>query len=149
MERIWKRELTPEAANAWMAQTPNLVTELGIEAVKFGPNFLVGRMPVTPKHHQPYGILHGGASVVFAESLGSFAANLCLPDDHYAVGLDINANHIRSKTEGYLLGTATAVHLGRSTQVWQIDIRDEAGHMVCTSRLTMAVVAKKPHRPLP
>lgn len=86
------------------------------------------------------GILHGGVSVVLAETLGSCAASLTLPPDRYAVGLDINANHIRAVKSGWVTGTCTPIHVGRSTQVWAIEIRDEAGKLTCTSRITMAVL---------
>lgn len=117
---------------------------LGIEFLEAGPDFLRGRMAVDRRTRQPFGALHGGASVALAETLMSYAANLCL--DHarkYGVGLEINANHIRSVREGWVTGTARAVHLGTMTHVWQCDICDEAGNMVCTSRMTIAVLDRK------
>lgn len=118
-----------------------MVAYLGIECVELGPDYLVGSMPVDHRTQQPFGMLHGGASCVLAESLGSIAANLTL--DHskqYAVGLDINANHLRSARSGRVIGRAEALHIGRSTQVWQIKITDEAGKLLVVSRLTMAVL---------
>ncbi|MCG8519177.1 hotdog fold thioesterase [Marinobacter xestospongiae] len=137
------------------ATTPNLemlaassentaVSTLGIEYLEIGDNFVRGRMPVDHRTHQPFGILHGGASVLLAETLGSMAANCCIREPgKVAVGLDINANHIRSVASGWVYGTARPVHLGSSTQVWEIIIEDENEKTVCVSRLTMAVVARR------
>jgi 1,4-dihydroxy-2-naphthoyl-CoA hydrolase len=116
------------------------VERLGIEFLQVGPDRLVARMPVDARTKQPAGILHGGASVLLAETLGSSAATLCLPPGRRAVGLDINANHVRAVSEGTVTGTCTPVHVGRSTHVWQIEIRDEAQRLVCTSRITMAIL---------
>ena len=121
-----------------------LIETLGIEFTEAGPDFLRGRMPVDPRTKQPYGLLHGGASVALAETLGSAAGNLCLDGDRsVAVGLEISANHLRPATQGWVIGTARPIHVGRSTQVWDIRIEDEAGHMTCISRLTLAVVPKQ------
>jgi len=117
------------------------VAGLGIEFLQVGPDRLRARMPVDARTRQPMGLLHGGASVLLAETLGSAAANLTLPPDHRAVGLDINANHVRAVRDGWVTGDCTPVHIGRTTQVWQIEIRDDAGRLVCTSRITMAVLA--------
>ncbi|GAA3578167.1 hotdog fold thioesterase [Marinobacter xestospongiae] len=137
------------------ATTPNLemlaassentaVSTLGIEYLEIGDNFVRGRMPVDHRTHQPFGILHGGASVLLAETLGSMAANCCIRESgKVAVGLDINANHIRSVASGWVYGTARPVHIGSSTQVWEIIIEDENEKTVCVSRLTMAVVARR------
>jgi 1,4-dihydroxy-2-naphthoyl-CoA hydrolase len=92
---------------------------------------------------QPYGLLHGGVSVVLAETLGSCGAAYASPEDHRAVGLDINANHIKGTTSGWVTGTARPVHVGRTTQVWQIDLRNDAGELTCVSRITMAVLAPR------
>lgn len=117
------------------------VSHLGIEFVQVGPDRLVARMPVDARTKQPAGILHGGASVLLAETLGSCAATLCLPPGRHAVGLDINANHVRAAREGWVVGDCRPVHLGRSTHVWQIEIREEASaRLVCTSRITMAIL---------
>jgi 1,4-dihydroxy-2-naphthoyl-CoA hydrolase len=108
-----------------------------------GEDWLRGTMPVDRRTRQPFGLLHGGASVALAESLGSLAGNLCLdPAREIAVGLDINANHVRSVTDGEVTGTARAVHVGRSTQVWEIRIVDARDRLVCISRLTLAVVPR-------
>jgi uncharacterized protein (TIGR00369 family) len=116
------------------------VSHMGIEFLEVGDNFLKGRMPVDKRTVQPFGILHGGASVLLAETLGSMAANCCLRDPGtVAVGLEINANHLRPATSGWVYGTATAIHLGSTTQVWDIVIEDENGKKTCISRLTMAV----------
>jgi 1,4-dihydroxy-2-naphthoyl-CoA hydrolase len=118
-----------------------LSEHLGIEFLEVGPDFLRGRMPVDQRTHQPFGALHGGASVALAETLMSYAANLCLERGRkYGVGLEINANHIRSVREGWVTGTARPVHLGATTHVWQCDICDAHGNTVCTSRMTIAVL---------
>jgi len=119
----------------------NAVGHLGIVFTEQGEDFLRGTMPVDARTLQPYGLLHGGASVLLAETLGSMAANLCLedPSQGQAVGLEINANHLRAMTEGTVVGTARPVHVGRSTQVWEIRIEDEQGRPVCVSRLTLAM----------
>jgi 1,4-dihydroxy-2-naphthoyl-CoA hydrolase len=103
----------------------------------------VATMPVDRRTHQPFGLLHGGATVALAESLGSSAANCCLDMEvEFAVGLEINANHLRSVRSGLVTGTARPVHIGRRTQVWETRVEDEAGRLVCVSRLTLAVMAR-------
>ncbi|SDD67464.1 hotdog fold thioesterase [Aquimonas voraii] len=127
--------------NAGSADT--LVQHLGIEVLEVGEDFIRGRMPVDHRTHQPFGLLHGGASVALAETLGSMAASLCVdPATQMAVGLEINANHLRAVTTGWVIGTARPIHVGRSTQVWDIRIENETGQPVCISRLTMAVVPR-------
>ena len=116
------------------------VHHMGIEFLQVGPDVLRARMPVDARTKQPWGILHGGASVVLAETLGSVAATLCLPPEQHAVGLDINANHIRATREGWVTGVCSPIHIGRSTHVWQIELRDDAGRLTCISRLTMAIL---------
>lgn len=118
---------------------------LGIEYLEIGEDFITARMPVDNRTHQPFGILHGGASVVLAESLGSIASVLTLdnPKTHRAVGLEINANHIRSVKSGWVYGKATPIHVGRTTQIWDIRITNEEGKLVCISRLTVAIVEAK------
>lgn len=139
---IWTRtptlpEITEESKNT-------VIANLGIEYLEIGDDYIKGRMPVDERTVQPFGILHGGASVVLAETLASMAANCCLKDDeHVAVGLEINANHISSASSGWVYGTARPVHIGGSTQVWEIRIESEQGRLVCISRLTMAVVRKR------
>lgn len=121
-----------------------MVEHLGISITQLGENFLSGTMPVDHRTIQPMGILHGGASVALAETLGSLAANLVVDKNKkYCVGLDINANHIRSAKQGLVSGTAKPLHLGSFTQVWTIEIVDEQNRLVCISRLTMAVLDRK------
>jgi 1,4-dihydroxy-2-naphthoyl-CoA hydrolase len=137
---IWK--VRPDVQAVMRMQQNTIADALGIEFSEIGDDYVRGTMPVDRRTHQPMGILHGGASVVLAESLGSMAANLCVDvSTHYCVGLDINANHIRAVRSGVVTGTARPVHLGRTTQVWEIRIEDDAGRLVCVSRLTMAVLA--------
>jgi len=122
----------------------NMAGLLGIEYTEVGPDYVCARMPVDERTRQPMGLLHGGASVALAETLGSIAAYCTIDaDKQYCVGLDINANHIRGVSEGFVHGKASPLHLGRSTQVWEIRITDEAGKLVCISRLTMAVLDRK------
>jgi len=136
---IWKQQLTPDDVNAMSRNT--MMATLGIRVSEIGDDYVRGTLPVDARTHQPYGLLHGGASVALAETLGSFAAMLTLdPSVEAAVGLDINANHVRGVKSGTVTGTARALHLGRSTQVWEIRIEDERGKLVCISRLTMAVI---------
>ncbi len=118
-----------------------LCSHLGMQFTERGRNYLSARMPVDARTIQPMGILHGGASVALAETLGSVAAWLCLAEGSNAVGLDINANHIRAVTSGWVQGKAMPVHIGRTTHVWQIEIVDERSKLICSSRLTMAIVA--------
>ena len=119
-----------------------IANHLGIEFTEIGTDYIVAKMPVDHRTHQPFGILHGGASVVLAETLGSIASYLCLKDPRkqHAVGLEINANHIRSVKEGYVYGRVTPIHVGRSTQIWEIKISNEENKLVCISRLTVAIV---------
>ena len=114
---------------------------MGIVVTEQGEDYLRGTMPVDERTLQPYGLLHGGSSAVLAESLASHAANLCLDDltRQQAVGLELNCNHLRAVTSGVVTGTARPLHVGRSTQVWDIRIEDEQGRLVCVSRLTLAV----------
>jgi len=136
---IWKQDTSLEHLNGWSRNT--LMEALGIRLTAIGDDWLQGTLPVDHRTHQPYGLLHGGASVALAETLGSTAAMLTLDaEKERAVGLDINANHVRGVTSGSVTGTARPLHIGRSTQVWEIRIEDDAGRLVCISRLTMAVV---------
>ena len=122
----------------------NMLEHLGIELTELGPDFIKAKMPVDHRTRQPAGILHGGASVALAESLGSIASTLCVDfAKYYCVGLDINANHIRSVSDGYVTGTARPLHTGRTAHVWEIKIENEAGKLVCISRITMAVIERK------
>lgn len=131
---VWKRNLE----NMPLPFKDNMVTHLGIEITQ-GDDHLIGTMPVDHRTIQPMGLLHGGASVVLAETLASIAANLCCDDGCHCVGLEINANHIRSVTAGMVTGFANAVHIGRSTQVWEVRLEDDAGRLTCVSRMTLAV----------
>lgn len=118
---------------------------LGIEFSEVGDDFLVARMPVDSRTHQPLKMLNGGASCALAETVGSMAANLCLDRTQFvALGLDINANHLKAVSTGYVYGKASPLHLGRKTQVWEIRITDENGNLTCISRLTMAVIPVTP-----
>ncbi|MBA5763280.1 hotdog fold thioesterase [Vibrio sp. 404] len=138
---IWKREINLDLLNQTSKNT--MIEHLQIKYSELGENYICATMPVCHFTHQPLGMLHGGASVVLAETLGSVAANFCVTEDSYCVGLDINANHVRAMRSGMVIGKATPIHLGVSTQVWQINMTDERERLVCTSRLTIAV---KKHR---
>jgi 1,4-dihydroxy-2-naphthoyl-CoA hydrolase len=118
-----------------------MVEHIGIEFLEVGDDYIKARMPVDHRTVQPAGLLHGGASVTLAETLGSVAANLCVDmSQKMCVGLDINANHVHSATCGFVYGVVKPIHIGASTQVWEIRITDEQGKLVCISRLTMAVL---------
>jgi len=139
MPRLWKQPVTTQTLTDIHKDTA--VERLGIEFLEVGDDYLRARVPVDTRTRQPYGILHGGVSVVLAETLGSCGAAFAAPEGHRAVGLDINANHLRATTSGWVTGTARPVHVGRTTQVWQIDLQDEQGRLTCVSRITMAVLA--------
>lgn len=113
---------------------------LGIVFTEIGADYVRGTMPVDARTKQPYGLLHGGASVLLAETLGSSAGNLCVPAGQRCVGIEINANHVRGARDGLVTGTARPLHIGASTHVWETRIEDERGRLVCVSRLTLAVV---------
>ncbi len=138
---IWKQQHDLATIERWSENT--MMRAIGIRITEIGDDFLRGTMPVDARTHQPYGILHGGASVALAETLGSTAAMLCCEDGMAAVGLEINANHIRAVRSGTVTGTARPLHIGRNTQVWEIRIENEAGKLTCVSRLTMAVVPQR------
>ena len=140
--KIWQTEITLQSIND---RSKNSMGEfLGIEFTEIGDDFLIARMPVNDRTKQPLGIMHGGSSCVLAETVGSTAANFCVDQTkNYCVGLDINTNHIRSIREGYVIGTAKPFHLGKSTQVWSIEIVDEQGKLISVNRLTMAVLERK------
>ncbi len=135
---MWKRTVTLEALNAMTAG--NMTGLLDIHFVFLGEDRLEATMPVDSRTHQPFGLLHGGASVVLAETLGSVAGYLCTEGDQNVVGLEVNANHMRSVRSGVVRGICRALHTGRRHQVWQIDIVDEQGALCCTARLTTAVI---------
>ena len=138
---IWKKPITLELCTQTSENTA--VSHLGIEFVEVGDDFLRARVPVDERTRQPFGLLHGGVSVVLAETLGSIGAYYASPEGHRSVGLDINANHIRAATSGWVTGTARPVHVGRTTQVWQIDMVNDAGELTCVSRITMAILAPR------
>lgn len=137
---IWFKDYTLDMLHG--VRDCNLAAHIGIEITEVGPNFLKGVMPVDKRTTQPFGILHGGASCVLAETLASVAAWMTVnPETHRAVGLEINANHIRAVTEGNVIGVAKPIHVGKRTQVWEIDITEETtGKRVCISRMTAAVI---------
>ncbi len=135
---MFRKDVTLEQLNALSQGT--LMEPLGIVITEIGEDFLRGTMPVDARTHQPYGLLHGGASVALAETLGSSAGGLCVGTDQGVVGIEINANHLRGVGSGTVTGTARPLHVGRSTQVWEIRIEDERGRLVCVSRLTLAVI---------
>ncbi|MDP3812995.1 MAG: hotdog fold thioesterase [Variovorax sp.] len=138
---IWKKPISIEELARIHLGTA--VEHLGIEFLEVGPDFIKARVPVDTRTKQPYGLLHGGVSVVLAETLGSCGAAYSAPEGHRAVGLDINANHLKGATSGWVTGITRPVHIGRTTQVWQIDMTNEAGELTCVSRITMAVLAPK------
>jgi 1,4-dihydroxy-2-naphthoyl-CoA hydrolase len=139
---IWRIQATPEQLIQRSGNT--LAEHLGIRVTEIGPDYLRATMPVNSHTHQPNGILHGGASVALAETVGSLAANLCVDVTKYVcVGQEINANHVRSVASGLVTATARPYHVGGRSQVWGIEIRDESDKLVCVSRLTMAVVERK------
>lgn len=143
---IWFKPVDITKAEA--AHKDTLLEHLDIKITEVGDNFIKGTMPVDHRTVQPYGILHGGASVALAESLGSIAAYLVVDQEKYVtVGQEVNANHIRPATSGRVTGIAKPIHIGRSSHVWSIEITNEAGKLVCISRLTMAVVEKSKLRP--
>lgn len=138
---IWFYPIDIKLANERGKNT--MAEHLGIEFIDAGEDFLTAKMPVDHRTKQPLGIMHGGASCVLAETVGSTAANFCVDQSQsYCVGLDINTNHIRSMREGFVIGIAKPFHLGKSTQVWSIEIRDENGKLVSVNRLTMAVLKR-------
>lgn len=139
---MFNPEATVESLNAFSRNTLN--AQLGIEFTEIGERHLSARMPVDHRTQQPFGLLHGGASVALAETLGSQAAALTLDLDlQFPVGLEINANHIKSVKDGFVEGTAKPIHVGRKTQVWEIKIANQAGDLVCISRITLAIIDKR------
>ena len=137
---IWLTPTTSEMLNKSRKMT--LAGHLGIEFLEVGNDYIKGRMPIDNRTITPFGILHGGASVAFAETLGSAAASLCVDRKKLCVGLEINANHVRPVKKGFVYGTARPIHRGNSTQVWEVQVQDEQGKLVCISRLTVAVIDK-------
>lgn len=139
---IWKHKVTIEMLNAF---NKNMSHYLDIEFTEIGSNFLIAKMPVNEKTMQPFGLLHGGASVVLAETLGSVASNLCVEDmtKEAVVGIEINANHLNGARSGYVYGKVSPLKIGRKIHVWQIDIHDENQKAICSSRLTTTVIKRK------
>lgn len=139
---IWKTTATPAQIN--QGAHGNMMGHLGIAITEVGDDYLTGTMPVDHRTIQPMGLLHGGASVVLAETLGSIAGSLaCNGHDEYVVGLEINANHIKSARSGLVTGVAKPIHVGGRTHVWEIRIANDANELVCISRITLAVIQKK------
>lgn len=140
--KIWQIEFDLKNINE---RAYNTMSEyLGIEFIEIGDDYISARMPIDHRTKQPIGIMHGGASCVLAETVGSTAANCCVDiSKYYCVGLDINTNHIRAVKDGYVIGTAKPYHLGKSTQVWGIEVKTEDGELVSVNRLTLAVLARK------
>lgn len=138
---IWHKELNLEEINSLFDRY--MAKLLDIKVAEITDNTLSCTMPITDNVRQPYGILHGGASVVLAESVGSVASNLIIDSEKYmGVGLDINANHLRPAKNGLLTATCTPLHIGKTTHVWDIKIKDERNRLVCISRLTVAIIKK-------
>lgn len=134
-------KITAELLNTFANNS--MIAHLGIEITALGEDYISGKMPVDHRTIQPFGILHGGASMVLAETLGSYGSYALIDKNlFYCVGLEINANHIRSVKSGYVFGHAVLLHLGRKTHVWKIDVSNEAGKLVCTGRFTVAVLKK-------
>ncbi len=138
MTTLWKKPISVEELTRIHENTA--AQHLGIEFLEVGPDFIRARIPVDARTRQPYGLLHGGVSVVLAETLGSCGAAYSCPEGQRAVGLDINANHLKGATAGWVTGITRPVHIGRTTQVWQIDLSNDAGELTCVSRITMAVL---------
>jgi 1,4-dihydroxy-2-naphthoyl-CoA hydrolase len=138
---IWKVTPSLEQITAFSQHT--MVSHLGIEFMEIGPDYITARMPVDERTVQPFNRLHGGASAALAETLGSVAGNLCVdPQKKVCVGLEINANHVRAARSGWVTGTVRPIHVGGTTQVWEIRIIDEQNRLVCISRLTLAVIER-------
>ena len=139
---IWHQPVDIEQLNAWGRSV--MAGYLDIVITTVGDDFLEGTMPVDARTHTPFGVLHGGASVVLAETLGSVGGTLCVDQrTHHCFGLDINSNHIRAVRSGHVVGIARPFHLGKTTQVWHIEIRDDAQRLVNVSRLTLAVIERR------
>jgi 1,4-dihydroxy-2-naphthoyl-CoA hydrolase len=138
---IWTQAISVESLTASNVNTA--VSHLGIEFLEVGDDFIKARIPVDTRTVQPYGFLHGGVAVVLAETLGSCGAARCIPDGYRVVGLDINANHLKSATSGWVTGITRPVHIGRTTQVWAIELTNDKGELTCVSRITIAVLAPK------
>ena len=139
--RVWKKPISIE--DLAKIHVGTAVEHLGVEFLEVGDDFIKARVPVDRRTKQPYGLLHGGVSVLLAETLGSCGAAYAAPEGYRCVGLDINANHLKGATSGWVTGITRPIHIGRTTQVWQIDLSNEAGELTCVSRITMAVLTPK------
>ena len=137
---MFNTSISLDTLNSW--GHGNMIEVLGIEFIDVQPDFIKAKMPVDSRTKQPYGLLHGGASVVLAETLGSIAASLAVadPTSQRGVGVEINANHMKSVKEGFVIGTCTALKIGKTLHVYDIKIHDESGNLVCVSRLTVAIL---------
>lgn len=137
---MFNTSISLDTLNSW--GHGNMIDVLGIEFIDVQPDFIKAKMPVDSRTKQPYGLLHGGASVVLAETLGSIAASLAVtdPTSQRGVGVEINANHMKSVKEGFVIGTCTALKIGKTLHVYDIKIHDESGNLVCVSRLTVAIL---------
>lgn len=144
MSKIWKQPISVSILNS-PPNTQTLVQHIGIEFTELGDDYLIAKMPVDHRTHQPMGLLHGGANVVLAETLGSVASAFCLDDigKQTVVGLEVNANHLRGVREGWVYGKVTPIRIGRTTHVWEINITDEQGRHTCVSRITIAVIDRR------
>ena len=141
MNRIWKSEHSLDEINALSVNT--MAETLGIEFIEIGDNFLRATMPVNKTVHQPYGLLHGGASAALAETIGSVASSLCIDaNKQICVGIEINCNHTRGKKSGMVTAKVSPLHIGATTHVWDIKITDEREKLVCVSRLTVSILKK-------
>jgi len=139
---IFNSSLTIDVLNKMFPNT--MIAHLGIVITRIGDDFIEATMPVDHRTHQPHGLLHGGASVVLAETLGSLAATCCVDmTKQYCVGLEINANHIKSAKQGFVTGITRPIHIGKRTQVWEIKITNPQQELLCVSRITMAVIDRK------
>ena len=138
---IWKKPISLEWLKSF--SEGSMVSHLGIEFLEIGPDFLVARLPVDSRTHQPIGLLHGGASVALAETVASTAAYCSVEEGYIAVGIEINANHVRKIETGWVTATATPVHLGKTTQVWETKIRDDENHLICISRMTLSMLNQR------
>ena len=138
---LFNKDLNPSELTSKCRNT--LVSNLGIEFTEIGEDFISAKMPVDQRTHQPFGMLHGGASLAMAETLGSMASHLIVDNNTYVcVGMEINGNHIRPVSSGWVTGTVKAVHIGKKSHIWEIIINNAEGKLVCISRLTMAVIEK-------
>jgi 1,4-dihydroxy-2-naphthoyl-CoA hydrolase len=139
---LFHPNVTLEILNKMSANT--MVEHLGIVFTAIGDDYIQATMPIDHRTHQPYGLLHGGASVALAETLGSVAAHCCIDTSiQYCVGLDINANHVKGIKQGTVTGTTKPIHIGKRTHVWEIRITNEQSELICISRITMAVIDKR------